>query len=367
VRIGVNAALLGDRYYGVDSYILGLIGCLADLGHEVTVYTSSPRVPGSAQVKLRRSCKLLRFDKGPGASALRFLWNQAVLPLRLIKDSIDVVFCQNIDAMLRPPVSQILVIHDIIPLLYPEEAPGLHKYYKFVLPRTFRRADALVTVSDTSRKDIIKCYGAAGAANICVGHEGVGSAVSNPAKDRKPSGFQCQSFFLFVGTFCPRKNLATVIEALAMSGKEIGESLVVVAYADKWMPAAMQKIAELNVSERVVFLSDLQPEELGYLYDHATALFLLSEYEGFGLPVLEAMSAGTPAVVSDTGALAEVVGDAAIKIKAHDVNAAAAIMSRLSVDQQFRQEWQRKGLQRSRAFTWQRTGEQLARLLQDFS
>ena len=366
MRIGVNAALVGKRHSGVASYIAGLADCLADLGHDVIVYTSSPSIQNGTRAHFRRTCGLLAFDRGPFASVLRFLWNQIVLPLRVMRDGVDMIFSQNVDGMLWPPVPQVLVVHDIIPLLYPEEAPRLHEYYKFLVPRLMRRVDCLVTVSDASRKDLARHYGIS-SDKISVACDGVNGELANPSHDSKPSGLDCESFFLFVGTFSPRKNLATVIQALAKVRLDIAESLLVVAYPDNWMAPTVQKIAELGISDRVIFLDSLRHAELSYVYRHATALFLLSEYEGFGLPALEAMLAGTPAVVSDTAALAEVVDDAAIKIRAHDAEAAAEAMRRLSLEPPFREEWRQRGLERARLFTWQRTGEQLRTLLQPFS
>jgi glycosyltransferase involved in cell wall biosynthesis len=263
-------------------------------------------------------------------------------------------------------VPQILVIHDTIPLLYPEESPRLHKYYKLLLPRLVRHASFLVTVSDASKRDLIKHYGIA-AEKICLAHESARGSFSDPANERKPDGLDREAFFLFVGGFSPRKNLATVIQGFAKARLKVRESLIIVAYPDRWMPQIIQNIEELGISDRVLFLNDLQFAELNYVYRRATALFLLSEYEGFGLPALEAMLVGTPAVVSDTPALAEVVSDAAIKIKAHDTHAVAELMCRLSLEPEFRAGWKEKGLERARTFTWHRTGECLRELLQQFS
>jgi glycosyltransferase involved in cell wall biosynthesis len=268
------------------------------------------------------------------------------------------------DGIFWSPVPQVLIMHDTIPLVYPEEAPRLAKYYRLALPGFLRHLEALVTVSQASKNDIVQYFGAA-PDKVHIAYEGVNPAFANPALDSKPQALHCKAFFLFVGTFSPRKGVNTLIEALARL--EVPECLVVVAYTDKWMQAVERRIAELGMSERVLFFKGLQTGELGYLYRHATALFLLSEYEGFGLPPLEAMLAGTPAVVSDSAALAEVVGDAAIKIKAHDVDATGEVMSRLSRDEHFREEWRQKGLERARSFTWDRTGEELRELLQQFA
>ena len=145
-------------------------------------------------------------------------------------------------------------------------------------------------------------------------------------RDPGRADFRSEPYFLFVGTFSPRKNLETLIRALAKARDHVRESLLIVAYPDKWSTGNLRLAEELGLGNRIVHMCGLTNQEMSFVYGHATALFLLSEYEGFGFPALEAMLAGTPAVVSDSTALAEVVGDAALKINAHDVDAAAKAM-----------------------------------------
>ncbi len=327
------------------------------------MYGSSPQLPKGAGIRLVKTSPSLTFDKGSPAALLRFIWNQTILPIKLCRDNVDVVILQNAEGLLWSPAPQLLVIHDLIPLLYPEEAPRLHSYYKRVLPFVIKRISAFVAVSQHSRDDLVRQY-KLDLARIHVAYNGLKRDLDgSESGGHKPAAFQVEQYFLFVGTFAPRKNLETVTRALAQVREAIPESLVVVAYPDKWTAAYLRMVRELGLSDRVVHLSGLSDQELAYLYTHATALFLLSEYEGCGLPPLEAMLVGTAAVVSDSTALAEVVGDAALKIKARDVDATADAMRNLSTDQQYRHELQRRGIQKARSYTWNRTGAVLDQIL----
>ncbi len=364
MRIAINAALVGERHTGVSTYIVGLVEHLRQMGHQVVVYGNSSQIPTGPGIKIVKTPARLTFDDGSNAARLRFIWNQSIMPFHLLREKVDAVVAQNVDGCFWSPVPQILIIHDLIPLFYPDESPRLHGYYKRVLPSVIKRTAAVIAVSQHTRNNLVRHY-KLDPSRVHIAYDGLNSPLASPAFDRKPVGLECERYFLFVGTFAPRKNLETVTRALAKLQKEMPESLVIVAYPDKWMRAFLQRVAELGLSDKVIHLSGLSPEELTYVYRHATALFLLSEYEGFGLPPLEAMLAGTPAVVSDSTALAETVGDAALKIGAHDVDAAAEAMRNLSTDRQFQRGLRQLGAVQANKFTWSNTGATLSSILSE--
>ncbi len=280
---------------------------------------------------------------------MRLLWSNAVLPHRLRQDRADLIISPNVEGLFWCPIPQIIVVHDLIPLFYPQEAPRLHIYYKSALPRLLRRASAIIAVSEYTRSDLVREFGLE-PETVAVAYNGLRPDLIDSTGDRRPEGLRVERYFLFVGTFAPRKNLHTVIQALARTRYQIPEALVVVAYLDQWKPSILQLIKEYELSDRISILGGLGDGEMNYLYRHATALFLLSEYEGFGYPPLEAMLTGTPAVVSDSTSLKEIAGDAALTVNAHDVEAAAAAMIRLSQDEEYRCKLQHAGIERARKF-----------------
>lgn len=341
---------------------MGLVRSLSALGHEILVYGSSPNLPRGPGITIYKSPPWISYNAWPLAGLFRLLWNLIVLPAKLSGQNIQAVISQNAEGAIWCSIPQLLVVHDLIPLCYPKEAPRLRSYYTKLLPHVLGHSAAIVAVSQHTRNDILQYYKLRPGI-VHVAYDGVEQPSLEAQPARMPLGSPTGPYFLFVGTFSPRKNLQTLVRALGQAQGDVRESLLIVAYPDKWTSECMELAKKLGLSDRVIHLSGLADQEMAYLYAHATALFLLSEYEGFGLPALEAMAAGTPAVVSDSTALAEVVADAAVKINAHDSEAVARAMQRLSTDSAYRKELARRGVERARTFTWLQTGRRISEIL----
>ncbi len=365
VRIAINAVSVGERHTGTQTYTCGLIECLGGLGHQISVYGSSPLLPSGEAIRVRKTSSRLAFGNGPVAAIVRLLWTNVALPA-FLGSEVDLLISPSVEASLRCPVPQVVVVHDLIPLFYPKEAPRLHTFYRRMVPQLLRRASAVVTVSENTRQDVLREFGLE-AEKVRVVYNGLRSTLADAANERKPKHLECERYFLFVGTFAPRKNLQTLVQALVKVRRDLPEYLVIVAYPDNWSAEIGRCINDCGLSDRVVWLSGLEEDEMNYVYRHATALFLLSEYEGFGYPPLEAMLAGTPAVVSNSTSLAEIAGDAALKLDPHNADAAATAMLRLSQDQDCRRRLQHAGYEQARQFSWARAGTEWGRILCDIA
>lgn len=332
MRIGVNASFMVARYSGIATFTETLVECLRG-DHAVVVYSADPRFDDLQGVVVRRSPASLQIGSGGASSLKRLLWMQTTLSKWLVADDVDLFFSPSVEALLRPPVPQTIVVHDLLPLFYREENPRQYYYYKYILPMVLRASECVISVSEHTRQDLIRLYG--------VNPERV---VVSAAGLREESGEEAEAvreaektpYFLFVGTYSPRKNLDTVLRAFAEVAESVPERLIVVAYPDRWESSIRQLALNLNVETRVTFRFAVPNGTLAALYRNATALLLLSEYEGFGLPPIEAMAVGTPAVVSDSTSLAEVTGSGAIQVRCRDVKGVAQAMRDLSANQNYR-------------------------------
>ncbi len=358
MRLAINATFASERHNGITTFVDGIVRCLGSHGHELFVYSSAERYAKFEGVTLRRTPIGLVFDGSAANNFRRFAWTQATLPAKLKRDKVDLFF-SPVEGLLRSPVPQVVAVHDLIPLFYPAECPRLHHYYKRVLPYILKGSARTVAPSQHTKSDLIARYSLP-SDKVSVVYYGLRSELFDTGADSRPACLQADRYFLFVGTFAPRKNLETVVRAFAKIHKDVPEKLVVVAYPDERQATICELARSLEVLDQMAFCSGLSDAELAYLYRHSTGLILLSEYEGFGYPPLEAMATKTPAIVSDSTSLAEVVGNAGITGSCRDFDAAAAAMRRLSLEKLYRELLGKTGEARARQFTWSNSAKQLS-------
>jgi len=261
-------------------------------------------------------------------------------------------------------VSLVATIHDLIPWLFPQSVTRGHRWIRCaLLPMVVRRADRLIVDSHATARDLLQLFpGAAG--KVRVVYLGVDSRFTPVPSDevaavRSRLGLPSE-YLLYVGTLSPRKNLVGLFRAysLLQQRKEDPPPLVV-AGAPGWLwEPIMRKVNDLNLQTRVKFCGFVQDDILPALLTGATLFVLPSLYEGFGLPVLEAMACGAPVVTSDRSSLPEVAGDAAVLVDPRSPEAIADGLRRLLDDAAGRRELVRRGLERARAFRWEVTARQ---------
>lgn len=253
----------------------------------------------------------------------------------------------------KPPKGAKVVqtIHDLTPMTHPQT----HKLrtrmeFEVVLRRAFPRLDGVATVSQESLARIRDHF--PGVDDIP--HRVIHNGVDNAFFEARPTP-SAQPYFLCVGNLEPRKNLATAFEAYrryrAMGGKA---QLKVVGPAGWKQASTLEALQALGPGE-VDFAGFVARDELPGLYAGAMALVFPSLYEGFGLPVVEAMAASCPVICSEAGALREVAGGAAATFGALDADGMALAMRRMDDDRPWRQAWIRKGTARAAGFSWRKT------------
>jgi glycosyltransferase involved in cell wall biosynthesis len=226
--------------------------------------------------------------------------------------------------------------------------------FRSFVPRSLKRAARVLVGSNWTRQRIAERYGIP-EQKIVVTSYGVDPAFT-PAGPSAGEG----SFLLFVGALQPRKDPLCAVRALALLDSDL--ELVFVGPEKRGGAQVRQEIARLGLGRRVRFLGHVPKEELGALYRGAECLVFPSRYEGFGLPVLEAMAVGTPVVASTAGALPEVAGEAAVLVPPRDPAALAEGVRQALAD---RERLRRLGLERSRRFTWEETARRTAAVYEE--
>ncbi len=265
-------------------------------------------------------------------------------------------------------IRTVFTLHDLIPLLFPEFHLPLNRWFlNLMFPRFLRRADAIVAVSECTKKDAIRIYGTP-EEKITVIYNGV-DARFHPVRDaetlrRVRAAYRLpEAYILYVGTIEPRKNLARLLDAYhALRQAGYPHKLAIVG-AKGWLyQPFFDRIAALGLQDEVIFPGYIADEDLPAVYSGAALFAFPSLYEGFGIPPLEAMACGVPTLVSDTSSLPEVVGDAALQVSPTDTGAIKAGMERILSDAALARELAGRGPERARMFTWDKAARQLVDL-----
>ena len=297
------------------------------------------------------------------------IWHRARLPLpvELFTGKVDLYHATDfVLPYTLPSTRTLLTVHDLSFVRVPEAAsPPLKAYLDAVVPRSVERADHVLADSVATKDDLVDLYKTP-ADKITVLYSGVDQRFRRVSQQsalesaRAKYGLADFRYLLSVGTVQPRKNYSRVIRALAelrASGLDLHYAI---AGAKGWLEGEMQRtIASSRMEDFVHLLGYVDDEDLPALYSDSRMLLMPSLYEGFGLPILEAMACGVPVITSKISSLPEVAGDAAILINPTDTVEMREAMLAVETDFSLREQLVQKGYRQAEQFTWQRSAAQL--------
>ena len=356
LKVLVDATNLKPGQGGIRTYTIGLIEGLAAQSELELVVAAS--VEDVAELG---SFTLLRITPKTQGMAARALWRERNLASLARSLHVDAVLSPVPELPLRKlPVPSVVVVHDVGPLV----APAYYSFakrlrYQSVLPRTCRLATAVVCVSHAT---LIGLHAATGIdPSRC---EVIGEAPQPLGRhtDAAPQG---APYFLYVGSLDPRKNVGTLIDAVSGAEPALPATLVVVGPIEGRPTALSRRLTSRDRDDRIQHLGFVSPARLTDLYRGAMAVILPSVYEGFGLPVLEAMTHGAPVVATDIPSVREIAGDAAVYVaRPFDPECWGEALSRVASDDALRAELTRQGATIASRFSWPDVGRQFAALLQ---
>ena len=380
MRIGIDYTAAVNQGAGIGRYTRQLVRALLalDTQDEIVLLAATPRAArrvaaggrrlvrtgGAAPESQAPNARLIRLPLSE--RVLTILWHRLRLPLpvELFGGRLDVFHSPD---FALPPVRQartVLTVHDLSFMRVPEcSQPSLRAYLLRVVPPSVRRADVVLADSESTRNDVIELLGV-GPDRVRVLYPGVDEGFqrvqdAQVLADVRQRYRLPERFVLSVGTLQPRKNLTRLIEAHKQVRADADIELVIAGGAGWMYEGIFRRVEELGLQGAVHFPGYVGDEDLPALYTLADLFVFPSLYEGFGLPALEAMACGTPVVTSDVSSLPEVVGDAALMVDPHDVDALAEAMRRVLGEPSLRSAMIRRGLVRAQSFTWSRAAEEL--------
>ena len=353
MRIGIDAAsIVGDKG-GVGWHTHHLLRALLDVNEEIE-YVGYLR-PGSLRAG--------RLDGWPVHDRMR--WVEAprwLMPWRGAWDGLDLYHGPNFKMHTTGRSGGIVTIHDLWLARYPEYSRKLLGQAGASRRARARanRARRVVTVSEFSAQEIETLYGVP-REHVTVIHNGVSEEFSPVRSEQAMAGLRdrwaipAAGFILFVGGADPRKNHRVFLQAVAKVRPQLGGRVIVLAGDAEHPQGSYRATAQsLGVEQDVRCTGRLDREDLRQLYSFADLFVFPSRYEGFGMPVLEAMACGAPTITSSTSSLPEVAGDAAVLVDPEDVEALGKGMVTVLSDQDLREGLRQRGFERVRLFTWQR-------------
>ena len=286
------------------------------------------------------------------------LWYDVKIPAVLRKFKADVFVSADGFCSLRTKVPQCLVVHDLAFLHYPAFNKRTHLfYYKRYTPKFLAKAGSLVTVSEFSKKDIITQYDIQ-AEKITVIYNGVRNSFKPLGVDEREAVKRQYTggaeYFMYGGAIHPRKNLITLLKAFSLFKKrqQTGMKLVIAGRLAWHFGSFLESLKSYKYRKDVILTGYLPNDEFSRLTAGAYAMVYPSLFEGFGLPVIEAMKAEVPVITSSGTAMEEIAGDAALLANPHEQQSIASQMMLLYKDEQLRKQLIEKGKQRSLDFSW---------------
>ncbi len=366
-RIGLDAHLLNltgtYRSAGISWYIYHLIQHLEpapDL--QYTLFLSEPRAHFA-------HCTIARSRLPTHKPIVRIFWEQALQPLALRRAQIDLLHALAFAGPRFISIPWLATIYDVSFMRYPESFPRWNRMYlTWAVRDAVQRADGLIAISESTKRDLIEWFGAA-PERIRVIYCGKDAAFV-PTTDRAALDAWRQArgvpdkMILFVGTIEPRKNIARLIRAFARAKRaaRLPHVLVLIG-ARGWQYAEVDAtLAQENLTNAVRFIGYVPQAELPRWYQAADLFVYPSLYEGFGMPPLDAMASGVPVVTSNVASLPEVVGDAALQVSPTDDAALADAIVRALTDEALRAQMIARGLTQAAQFSWERAGHETVAL-----
>lgn len=370
MRIAINAYFLEQPATGSGEHIYYLLEALENVDESNQYLVLYPRLTGSQLVRMPHLGSQFQVKEIRGAAQRlgprlgKLWWEQVSLRKVCSSEKVDLLHSPYFASPLIPNIPTVVTIHDVIPMILPNYRQAAHvKVYMKLVSAAARGANAILTVSETSKKDIVRVLGIP-SERIHVTYNATDSSL-RPVCDStaiewvRDSHGIAGDYLLYFGGFDQRKNVERILLAYrAARGDFHNPCQLVLAGSMNLVghplyPDPRPMILRLGLEGQVIVTGRISEEEKPALYSAARAFVFPSLYEGFGMPVLEAMACGTPVITSDTSSLPEVAGDAALLIDPTSVEAIAEAMVRVVNDAGLRDELHGKGLLRASQFSWE--------------
>ena len=368
IRIGINAHLLssesGYRRAGIHNYIAQI---LEHLPVEANNFEYSIFLPQAVEFSEKSGMQTHRSHWPTERRLVRILWEQTIWPLAAARQRLDLLHSMAFVTPILTNRPSVVTVYDLSFLHFPDKFPRLQRnYLQGQTARSCRQAKRVITISESGRQDVHQ-YFHVPLDCIDVVVPGV-DPVYYPRPSSTVDAFRRQNnlrkqIILHVGTLQPRKNIPLLLQALAKLGRP-DVDLVLVGGKGWFYDDVYAQVIELGLKDQVHFTGYVPDEDLPLWYNAATMLAFPSAYEGFGMPVVEAMACGTPVVAARSSSIPEAGGKAALYFDPGDIDTFIDQMATVLDDTRIVNSLREKGKEQARHFSWERAGQETSLVYQ---
>ncbi|HEY9832128.1 MAG TPA: glycosyltransferase family 1 protein [Stenomitos sp.] len=378
-EILVNLSVLFSKPTGISTYAINLFPHLQPLNPTLLISPSISRgLPLTANYTCYPIPGHLTPEQGTKGHLDRLLWTQLQLPQIYKRLRSRLVFSPIPEAPLYTNCRSVVVVHDLIPLRFPRRFSPLTPYFRYYIPQVLAQAEHIICDSLATAKDITDFFHIPSAkiTPILLAYDAnhFRPLPSQPSglmeeymESRGQDAASHRPYFLYIGRPDPHKNLQRLIDAFAALPNCRDYELWLVGSTDqRYTPKLKAQAEQLGLAEQVKVLDYLPYNQLPLLFNQAIALVFPTLWEGFGLPVLEAMACGTPVITSNLSSLPEVAGDAAVLVNPYNTGEITDAMQAVATDFTLRSRLRTLSLNRASQFSWAKTGQATVEVLQRY-
>jgi glycosyltransferase involved in cell wall biosynthesis len=348
-RLLINLSFLTPEPTGIGTYAANIFPYLQQL--EPTLLTSQ-KIENYTCYQIP---DYLTPDRGTKGQINRLLWTQFELPKIYQKLRSNLIFSPLPEAPLYSRCRSTVTVHDLIPLRFPQKFSRLTAYFRYYIPQVLQQAQHVICDSQATLKDVADFFQISDKKMTAV-----------PLACDKNNFRPAKNYFLYAGRHDPYKNLARLIAAFANLPDRSNCELWLAGPPNAYTPQLIAQVAELGLKASVKFLGYVPYTQLPILMNQAIALVFPTLWEGFGLPVLEAMACGTPVITSNISSMPEVAGKAALLIDPYSIGEITEAMQTIATNSQLRSNLKTASLAQADRFSWEKTGTTTANILQQY-
>jgi len=368
MKIGIDATFIGsEKPTGLAIYTRNIVNELLKMHSDVLLWAADSSGFSLPSERIRTVLDEFAF-LGQNRFIVRPLWMELFFPGHIQREQVDILFSTVPGGMRSCPVPHVVTVHDLTPLAVPGDSPlSVQLNYRYRLGRILERSAAIIADSVWTRDDICRFYRIP-AEKIHIIPLGYDRDLFRPRHEPEildSYGMKGIPYILAVGSDKPRKNLHRLVQSFGMMQDRTHYLVLAGLHGNDSKQRIMESARPFGVGDRIRFVDYVKDEDLPVLYSGATLYCYPSLYEGFGLPVLEAMACGTPVVAANATSIPEVAGAAAILVDPLRCEDIAAAMDLVVDDSGRRGVMRAAGLEHVTGFSWKNTARDVLSLLQD--